>query len=409
MSHQKSLAPAPKHPKCQGSASNSGPCMHSTQQRIAWDQCWSLSHKIRTRFNSRTGPEQVLAWTLLWGRLPLPFKIHPMKALCGITCQIRKNSSQLKSIQSAKGLFPIQRPGYILAKTGLRGTSVGGCLIRSGPDSNQGQGLNKLAAELLFVTIAYGPRTCRWSLDSTSCKHHPQSCHIRKVSPQLQSIQSAKRLLPTQDPTFNTTTNRIAWDQRWSLSQTVMMRLKPRTGSKQGCRRTLICHDQLQFKIAPLQFGFNHVQASWQHSTCHIRKVSSQHHDSIQSPKGISHVSTAQNLSRICSNGFFFRKFPSQHFRGLRFGIQALNSVQKHICKLSWTELISRAFANFPELSHTFANETFAQSFADLSRLHVLLSRRHSTLLSGTNRNMKNCYLGSFGRCSCDEHPPFPP
>ena len=41
-----------------------------------------------------------------------------------------------------------------------------------------------------------------------------------------------------------------------------------------------------------------------------------------------------------------------------------------------------QAFASFPELSQAFANEKFAQPFADLSRLHVLLSRRHDTLTS---------------------------
>ncbi|CAK9094554.1 unnamed protein product [Durusdinium trenchii] len=88
-------------------------------------------------------------------------------------------------------------------------------------------------------------------------------------------------------------------------------------------------------------------------------------------------LSIAQNLSRICSNEIFFHKFLSQHFRGLRFGFCALHSVQKHFRKLSRTELISQVFANFPELSQAFANEEFAQPFADLSRLHVLLSRRH--------------------------------
>ena len=95
-----------------------------------------------------------------------------------------------------------------------------------------------------------------------------------------------------------------------------------------------------------------------------------------------SYLSIAQNLSRICSNGLFFRKFLSQHFCGLCFGFRALHSAQKHFRKLSRTELISQAFANFPELSQAFANEKLAQSFADLSRLHVLLSRRHNTLTS---------------------------
>ena len=52
-------------------------------------------------------------------------------------------------------------------------------------------------------------------------------------------------------------------------------------------------------------------------------------------------MSIAQNLSGICSNGLFFRKFLSQHFRDLRFG----NSEQKHVSKLWRTELISQAFA----------------------------------------------------------------
>ena len=37
-------------------------------------------------------------------------------------------------------------------------------------------------------------------------------------------------------------------------------------------------------------------------------------------------VSIAQNLSRICSNGLFFRKFLLRHFRGLRLGFRALHS-----------------------------------------------------------------------------------
>ena len=90
----------------------------------------------------------------------------------------------------------------------------------------------------------------------------------------------------------------------------------------------------------------------------------------------------AQNLSRICSNGLFFRKFLSQHVRGLHFGFRPLHSAQKHFRKLSRTELILQAFANLPELSQAFANEKLAQSFADLSRLHVLLSRRHDKLTS---------------------------
>ena len=93
-------------------------------------------------------------------------------------------------------------------------------------------------------------------------------------------------------------------------------------------------------------------------------------------------MSIAQNLSRICSNGLFFRKFLPQHFRGLCFGLRALRCVQKHFRKLSRTELISQAFANFPELLQAFANEKFAQSFADPSRLHFLLSRRHHILTS---------------------------
>ena len=100
-----------------------------------------------------------------------------------------------------------------------------------------------------------------------------------------------------------------------------------------------------------------------------------------RTPCLLNQVSIAQNLSRICSNGLFFRKFLSQHFRGLSFGFRALHSAQKHFRKLSRT-LISPAFANCPELSQAFANKQFARSFADLSRLHVLLSRRHYTLSS---------------------------
>ena len=57
-------------------------------------------------------------------------------------------------------------------------------------------------------------------------------------------------------------------------------------------------------------------------------------------------------------------------------------SVQKHVRKLSRTEVISQAFAY----------DHFAHSFVNLSRLHVWLSRRHKL--------SSNCYLGSFDRCS---------
>ena len=82
-------------------------------------------------------------------------------------------------------------------------------------------------------------------------------------------------------------------------------------------------------------------------------------------------LSVAQNLSRICSNGLFFRKFLSQHFRGLRFGFRALRSLRKHFRKLSRTELISQAFGSFLELSQAFAHEKFVRSFATFSRLHA--------------------------------------
>ena len=91
-------------------------------------------------------------------------------------------------------------------------------------------------------------------------------------------------------------------------------------------------------------------------------------------------LSVAQNLSIICSTGLFFRKFLSLHFRALRFGFRALHSVPRHVRKLSRTDVISQAFASFPELSQAFADENFAHSFANLSRLHVWLSTRHNTL-----------------------------
>ena len=114
-----------------------------------------------------------------------------------------------------------------------------------------------------------------------------------------------------------------------------------------------------------------------------------------RTPCLLNQVSIAQNLSRICSNGLFFRKFLSQHFRGLSFGFRALHSAQKHFRKLSRT-LISPAFANCPELSQAFANKQFAQSFADLSRLHVLLSQRHNI------NHSSNCYKVKFNVIGCN-------
>ena len=256
-------------------------CHHTIRAR--------LSPTIRTRLKTRTGSKQGCRRTLICHyRLRLPSKNVPLKSwfnpMQELWQLLRRHMSHPKYKGFATNIGILHSTQQ---QIGLHGNSSGVCLTWSGPDSNKGQGLSRLAAELLSAMINYGPKTYLGSLDSTPCKTYGGiTCHIRKVASQLKSIQSAKRLLPTQDPAFNTT-NRIPWDQCWSLSQTVMMRLKPRTGSKHGCRRTLIWHDQLQFKIAPLQFGFNHVQASWQHSTCHIRKVSSQHHDSNQSAKGL--------------------------------------------------------------------------------------------------------------------------
>ena len=56
---------------------------------------------------------------------------------------------------------------------------------------------------------------------------------------------------------------------------------------------------------------------------------------------------------------------------------------KKHFRELSRTELILKAFiASFPGLSQAFANEKFAQSLANPSQLHVLLSQRHNSLTS---------------------------
>ena len=51
--------------------------------------------------------------------------------------------------------------------------------------------------------------------------------------------------------------------------------------------------------------------------------------------------------------------------------------------------------SNFPELLQALAHEKFAQSFADLSRLHMLLSGRHNTLTP-----LQIVTWGIFGRCS---------
>ena len=73
---------------------------------------------------------------------------------------------------------------------------------------------------------------------------------------------------------------------------------------------------------------------------------------------------------------------PFKTLSRLAFWLSRAAFCAKHSRKLSRTELISQAFANCPELSQAFANEKFTQSFADLARLHVLLSRRHFTLTS---------------------------
>ena len=48
----------------------------------------------------------------------------------------------------------------------------------------------------------------------------------------------------------------------------------------------------------------------------------------------VCQVSLVQNLSRICSNGLFFRTALSQHFHGLHVGFRTLHRVQDPFRKL---------------------------------------------------------------------------
>ena len=197
-----------------------------TTNRLAW-----LSHTIRTRLKPRTGSRQSCRRTLICHyRLRLRSKnvllkswFNPMQELWQwfVTCHTRKSCPSWKHPKYKGFATNIGILHSTQQQIGLHGNSVGVCLTRSGPDSNKGQGLSRLAAELLSAMINYRRRTYLCSLDSSPYKHHGCNiCHIRKVASQLQSIQSPKGLLPTQDLTFNTT-SRIAWDQRWSLSHRI--------------------------------------------------------------------------------------------------------------------------------------------------------------------------------------------
>ena len=178
-----------------------------------------------------------------------------------VTSEKSRPSSKASKVQRV--CFQLRTLHSTQQQAELRGTSVGACLTRSGPDSNQGQGLSRRGAELWFVMMVYVPRTHPCSLHSNPCVHHGcNTCQIRKILCQLKNIKSAKGMSPTQRLAFNATSNRIAWDQRWSLSHMTRTRLKPRTGPKQASCRTLIRHDQLRSKNAPLQPWFNPLQAS---------------------------------------------------------------------------------------------------------------------------------------------------
>lgn len=79
------------------------------------------------------------------------------------------------------------------------------------------------------------------------------------------------------------------------------------------------------------------------------------------------------------SNGPFFRKFLSQYFRGLCFGLRGLHSVKT----LSRTELVSA----LAKLLQAFANEKCAKCFA-------------TTWFPFAKALSSTCNMGSFGRCS---------